>query len=263
MKRLISLILGLIIVVAIVRYQPTDKFVKPIEKVMPAVVEIHVVGSVPHPLAVLLEALTGEKVTDDPESWIKIGVLGSGVYVNSKGYILTCAHLFTKFKEIDSISVTNSVEDTVAGSIIQVSDKADLAIIRTTHYAVTPFVKLADPRNLAVGQDVFAIGAPLGLSFSVTSGIISALSRDFTFAYNMTQSDVSINPGNSGGPLFNIKGELVGINSFMVPPVNAAIFTGLGFSVQAGQCLEFLVHTSKKEKELRNKKWIHLLYRWL
>jgi serine protease Do len=263
MKKLISLLVGLILATLIVRYQPEDKFVNPIKKVMPAVVEIHVTGYIPHPIAVLIEAITGDPITNDPESWIKVRILGSGVYVNAKGYILTCAHLFNGFKKIDSISVINIKDDTVSGQIVSIGDKVDLAVIKTTYYTETPFVKLADPRKLKVGQDVFAIGSPLGLSFSVTSGIISALYRDFDHAYNVTQSDVSINPGNSGGPLFNIKGELVGINSFMIPPVNAAIFTGLGFSVQVGQCLEFLVQTGRKDKELRNKKWINLLYRWL
>lgn len=263
MKKLTSIIFCALVVLQGCTLDTQDKFVKPIKKVMPAVVEIQVIGMVPHPLIVLLDSLTGEDNSDNPDSWVRAGVLGSGVYVSPKGYILTCAHLFEPFKKVLSINVTNYKEEAVAGTIVSVGEKVDLAVIKTTYFKDTPYVKLADPRKLKVGQDVFTIGSPLGLSFSVTSGIISALYRDFEFAYNMTQSDVSLNPGNSGGPLFNLKGELVGINSFMVPPVNAAIFTGLGFFVQAGQCLEFLVKTSQKEKELRNKKWVYLLYRWL
>lgn len=262
-KQLTNVIFCALFVLSGCTFDTQDKFVKPIEKVMPSVVEIQVVGMVPHPLLALLDSITGEDNSDNPDYWVRAGVFGSGVYVSPKGYILTCAHLFEPFKKILAVNVTNYNEETVAGVIISVGEKVDLAVIKTPYFKDTPYVKLADPRKLKVGQDVFAIGSPLGLSFSVTSGIISALYRDFEFAYNMTQSDVSLNPGNSGGPLFNLKGELVGINSFMVPPVNAAIFTGLGFSVQAGQCLEFLVKTSQKEKDLKNKKWIDILYRWL
>lgn len=244
MKRLISLLLGLVIVTVVVRYQPEDRFVNPAEKVMPAVVEIRVLGTVEISLTL------GDSDLDQSIE-IPVGVLGSGVYVSPKGYILTCAHLFNGIKTIKSISIINTKGDTVSGSVVLIGESVDLAIVRTTYYTSTPFVRLADPRKLKVGQDVFAIGSPLGLSFSVTSGIISALYRDFNSIYNVTQSDVSINPGNSGGPLFNIKGELVGINSFMIPPVRAAIFTGLGFSVQVGQCLEFLVKASQKEPELK------------
>ena len=124
--------------------------------------------------------------------------------------------------------------------------------VKVDFYQTTPYVNIADPRGLKVGQEVIAIGSPAGLSFSVTNGIISALYRDFNHAYNVTQSNTAINPGNSGGPLFNLKGELVGINSFFIMArPEFPVFTGLGFSVQSGQCIEFLTDAAKKFKDMK------------
>lgn len=261
-KILLAIILGLLIAYISLPV-PGDRFVKVVDKVMPAVVEIHVVGYRLHPLVALLDALTGEDNSNNPELWIKVGVLGSGVYVTSNGYILTVAHLFNGFKKIESVSVIRPNGDTVAAEVKQVGKGVDLAIIRTTYYKEVPYVKLADPRELRVGQEVIAIGSPAGLSFSVSNGIISALYRDFEFAYNVTQSNTAINPGNSGGPLFNLKGELVGINSFFIlADRNLPLFSGLGFSVQSGQCLEFVTAAKKKFPDLRNRNWRDTLSDW-
>lgn len=206
-----------------------DRLVSTIEYVMPAVVEIQVEGIV---------EIDGELV--------KARVLGSGVFISEKAHVLTCAHLFNKFETITSITVESPNGDVVSGTILKVGTNVDLALLKAGYYHKTPKVKLADPRHLRVGQEVFAIGSPLGLPFTVTTGIISALHRDVANAYNATQSDTSINPGNSGGPLFNRKGELIGINSFMVPPVPLPIFTGLGFSVQCGEVRRFLTDAKKE-----------------
>jgi len=213
-------------------FQPKEeKFVDVVDRVMPACVTIYVadtIGGVP------------------VAQW-----LGSGVYVSKNGYILTCAHLFND--HLGKLSVTVELEngDLVAADIINVSDRFDLALIRTTYFEEAPYCKVADPRKLRVGQEVFAVGAPHGLAFTVTTGIISALYRDFTEHYNVTQSDTAINPGNSGGPLFNLKGEIVGINSFMILGVkDVPLFTGLGFSVQSGECIVFLTQCKRLVKDL-------------
>jgi S1-C subfamily serine protease len=125
------------------------------------------------------------------------------------------------------------------GKLLYIQKDKDLALLKTFREG-SPYVRLADTRDLRAGQEVFAIGAPLGNAFSVSNGIISALNRD-EIRYNSLQTNAAINPGNSGGPLFNLKGELVGINSFIESPLaNAPVFTGLGFSVESGQILEFL-----------------------
>jgi S1-C subfamily serine protease len=221
-----------------------DRFVQVVNKVMPSVVDIVVIGSFE---ALIIDVDAG---TITPKT-INAKIEGSGVFIADKGYIVTVAHLFNEFDQITGIFVTSPNGDVVKADIVKVSETRDLAIIQASYYDKNPHVKLANPAKLAVGQEVLAIGSPLGLLFSVSHGIISALYRDMgDVNYNVTQSDTFINPGNSGGPLFNLKGELIGVNSFMMPPVRAAVFTGLGFSVQCGEILRFLTDVKKTEKGL-------------
>lgn len=194
-------------------------------------------------------------------------VSGSGVFITEDGHILTCRHLFTVGDNIEGLklikiaSIEMSDGRVVPAELICISEKSDLALMKADVKGVK-YATLADPRKLKVGQEVIAIGNPLRLPFTVTSGIISALYRDLDIHYNVTQSDTSLNPGNSGGPLFNLKGELVGINSFMICPVPFfPTFTGLGFSVQSGQCLEFLVKSKNKISPHRKYKWLKILNR--
>lgn len=182
---------------------------------------------------------------DAEKNGMKGTVVGSGVFIDSKGLVLTCAHLFNDFN-VKGISVINYGDEVVAGKVVFISTRKDLALVKTWALSPTSYAKVADPRNLKVGQEVFAIGNPKDVGISVTSGIISRLNCDFEWAYNVTQSDTAINPGNSGGPLFNLKGELVGINSFLVSGTNVLpVFTGLGFSVSSGQIIEFLAQYRK------------------
>lgn len=242
---LIAGLLGVTIIVGSLLYNqpPQEKYVKVVDKVMASVVEIRVIG----------DMNIGVVSTMKRTSTIRqVGVLGSGVFVSTNGYILTVAHLFNNFDKIHGISIMTPSGDVVAGKLKDVSKTVDLALIKVDYFKYTPSVVIADPRELKIGQEVIAIGSPAGLSFSVSNGIISALYRDFQFAYNVTQSNTAINPGNSGGPLFNLKGELVGINSFYIF-VNAyfPVFTGLGFSVQSGQCSEYLMRNRTKFKDLK------------
>lgn len=164
---------------------------------------------------------------------------GSGVFISPNGHILTCAHLMSVGVPGD-VTVCQYDGTCQKADVIYKEERLDLMLLKVEVSSPVPYARLADPRKLRVGQEVLAIGNPLRFGFTVTHGIISALNRDELGVYNMTQSDAFINPGNSGGPLFNLKGELIGINSRIVPPVDAPIFTGLGFSVQSGQILEFL-----------------------
>jgi serine protease Do len=189
-------------------------------------------------------------------------VKGAGVIVTPNGYILTVKHLFTfgedddLVKLLDPLTVELYDGTTVSGVLVKLSDKRDSALIRCYQIKDAPFVRLENPRRLRVGQTAIAIGNPLSLPFSVSVGIVSQLFRDIQDHYNVTQSDTALNPGNSGGPLFSSNGKLIGINSFILSPSFIPVFTGLGFSVQSDQCLEFLVSCSKYEKELRGIKWI-------
>lgn len=162
---------------------------------------------------------------------------GAGVFVSENGHILTCAHLFHADR-ITGISILRSDGTSQGAELLHKDDRRDLALLKIE--GPTPFARLADPRKIRVGQQVVAIGNPAGLDFTVTAGIISAVNRDFSFQYDATQSDAAINPGNSGGPLFNLDGELVGINSFFVPASPLPVFSGLGFSVSTNQIVMFL-----------------------
>jgi S1-C subfamily serine protease len=167
-------------------------------------------------------------------SAVPVQYRGAGVFITPTGHVLTCAHLFWSDKVIYT-EVTDYYGNVYVAELLSRDDKKDLALLKVTPKKAVEFARLGDPRKLRVGQEVIAIGNPHGLAFTVTSGIISALNRDLREAYNMTQSDAAINPGNSGGPLFNLKGEIIGINVLGI--VNSV---GLGFSVQSGQIVEFL-----------------------
>lgn len=196
---------------------------------------------------------------DDKGKWQKLPIRGAGVFITENGYILTVKHLFEydNLKFDPAITLELSDGGLITAEFIAKSKKSDLALLKQSFFKKVEYAKLADPRTLRVGQEVIAVGNPLGFDFSVTNGIISALNRDLPKAYNVTQSNCTINPGNSGGPLFNLKGELIGINSFVLSPIPIfPIFTGLGFSVQPGQILEFLVFS-------RNKISPHIKYKWL
>lgn len=162
----------------------------------------------------------------------------SGAFVSPNNHVLSCDHCFDLLS-ISGITVCNNNGDCTAGELLNKDGSIDLALIKSNFTEPTPYFRIADPRNVRVGQEVIAIGTPLGFPFSVSHGIVSALNRDLG-VYNMIQSDAFLNPGNSGGPLVNLNGELVGINSRIVPPVPANIFTGLGFSVSSGSIIEFI-----------------------
>lgn len=184
------------------------------------------------------------------KSTAMVTVMGAGVIISPNGHILTCAHLFTAGNKVGIPTAVLYNDDTYGIKVLSVDERRDLALLKV--YATDlPYTKLADPFKLKVGEELIAIGNPLGLPFSVTHGIVSALNRDFSFRYNATQSDTFINPGNSGGPLFNLNGDLVGINSFVIPPVPANIFTGCGFSVSIPQIIEFLTDYKGLDKVWR------------
>lgn len=166
------------------------------------------------------------------KSTVTVVVQGAGVFMSSKGHILTCAHLFNV-----GISTSISVEmsnNTHIPAIVVYQDKdKDLALIKV-EATNTNYAKIAYG-SLEVGQEVMAIGNPLGLGFTVTHGIISYINRDLSEPYAFTQTDSPINPGNSGGPLFNSEGYLIGINARKIPKMD-----GLGFAITPNTIYQFL-----------------------
>lgn len=212
---------------------PKDRFVTVAEKTLPKTVTIEVESIV-----------TALKLTPTKDGFridkatMTVVYTGSGVIISPGGHILTCQHLFDE--KVVSIKVRLYNKSIYSGELLYTSAHQDLGLIKIKPLFPLTYAEIADPASLAVGQEVISIGSPLGLDFTVTAGIISALDRREEAGRNSMQSDAAINPGNSGGPVFNLQGELVGINSFLIPPVNAPIFTGLGFSVQADEIISFL-----------------------
>lgn len=137
--------------------------------------------------------------------------LGSGFIISGDGYILTNAHVVDGADEV-TVRLTDKRE--FKAKIVGADKRTDVALIKI-EAAGLPVAKLADPAQLRVGEWVVAIGSPFGFDNSVTAGIVSAKGRSLPQENYVPfiQTDVAINPGNSGGPLFNMRGEVVGINS--------------------------------------------------
>ena len=157
--------------------------------------------------------------------------VGSGVIVDSRGYILTNSHVVADGKAKELKVLFGDGEKTDA-KVLWNDPILDLAVIKVD-YINLPVADLGDSDNLEIGDIAVAIGNPLGLEFqkTVTSGIISGLHRsvrvdEMTIIDDLIQTDASINPGNSGGPLLNSKGEVIGINTAKIGSAE-----GLGFSI--------------------------------
>lgn len=150
---------------------------------------------------------------------------GSGVIISDDGYILTNNHVVEGAREL---TVTMTDKTDYPAEVVGRDPKTDLAVVKIAAGKSLPAAKLGDSDHLQVGDWVIAIGNPFGLSHTVTSGIVSAKGRVIGAGPydNFIQTDASINPGNSGGPLFNMNGEVVGINTAIIPNGQ-----GIGFAI--------------------------------
>lgn len=153
--------------------------------------------------------------------------LGSGFIISHDGYILTNAHVIDDSDEV-TVKLTDKRE--FRAKVIGSDKRADIALIKIRAKNL-PIVPIGDPSTLKVGEWVLAIGSPFGFDNSVTSGIVSAKGRSLPDENYVPfiQTDVPINPGNSGGPLFNMKGEVVGINSQIYSRTGG--YMGLSFAI--------------------------------
>ncbi len=158
---------------------------------------------------------------------------GSGVLISDNGHILTCAHVVDGATMLIARLHTSSA--TARRLIVLRRDYArDLALVKLVNFSTpTPHVMLAT-EHPQVGDEVVAIGHPYGLDWSVTAGIVSGLHRE-GLAINLLQTDAAINPGNSGGPLFNMLGEVIGLNQSGIVGGNTT-----GFSVPLEEIRNFL-----------------------
>jgi serine protease Do len=156
--------------------------------------------------------------------------MGSGFIFSSDGFVITNHHVVDGAKHV-VVRLPNRQE--FDAEIIGTDPRSDLAVLKIDGDSL-PVLRLADERALKVGQWVLAIGSPFGLDFSVTAGIVSAVGRSLPTAAGdnyvpFIQTDVAINPGNSGGPLFNLEGEVIGVNSQIFTRSGGSI--GLSFAI--------------------------------
>jgi len=183
-----------------------------------------------------------------PEQEMKQRSLGSGVVVSGDGYILTNNHVVA---DADEIQVTLSDKKKYEAQIIGRDPKTDLALIKIKTENTIPAARLGDSDKLMVGDWVVAIGNPFGLGSTVTAGIVSAKGRVIGAGPydNFIQTDASINPGNSGGPLFNLNGEVIGVNTAIVSQSGGNV--GIGFAIPINMAKSVMPQLKERGKVIR------------
>jgi serine protease Do len=179
--------------------------------------------------------------------------LGSGFIVSEDGYVITNNHVVKDAEEI--IVRLNDRREFIA-ELIGTDKRSDIAVLKIEATKL-PTLKLGDSENLNVGEWVLAIGSPFGFDHSVTAGIISAIGRSLPNENYVPfiQTDVAINPGNSGGPLFNLDGEVIGVNSQIYSRTGG--FMGLSFAVPANVVKN--VYTQLRENGRVARGWLGVL----
>lgn len=236
---LVSLFLALVLTVGAVEARPApDGFADLAERLMPAVVNISTSQTVQQrrsrgpgapPFNDFFEEFFNQRRggPGQPESR-KVSSLGSGFVVDPKGIIITNNHVI---EEADEITINFSDGTKLPAELIGRDPKTDLAVLQVETKKRLPFVPLGDSDAARVGDWVIAIGNPFGLGGSLSAGIISAINRDINAGPydSFIQTDAAINRGNSGGPLFNMKGEVIGVNSAIISPSGGSV--GIGFSI--------------------------------
>jgi serine protease Do len=164
--------------------------------------------------------------------------LGSGVIVDPKGYLISNHHVVAPVsgrsgrRIADKIEVQMQNGETYRAEVIGIDPETDLAVLKISGSKPFPAAKIGDSTHLRVGDWVMAVGSPFGFAQTVTAGIVSATKRVVPSTLSFSdyiQTDAAINPGNSGGPLVNLRGEVVGINTFIT--TNTGQFAGIGFAI--------------------------------
>jgi serine protease Do len=158
----------------------------------------------------------------------KTNSLGSGFIVDTSGIVVTNNHVIA---DADEISIIMNDGSKFKAELVGVDKKTDLAVLKFTPTKPLIAVKFGDSDKLRLGEWVIAIGNPFSLGGTVTAGIVSARNRDISSGPydNYIQTDAAINRGNSGGPLFNLDGEVIGVNTLIISPSGGSI--GIGFAV--------------------------------
>ncbi|GAA0867022.1 Do family serine endopeptidase [Sphingopyxis soli] len=230
---------------AVPRAGAPESFADLVEQLQPAVVNISTKQEVT--LGVRLDPFAGtrEPVTQEQQGG------GSGFLISDDGYIVTNNHVVTggpRGEAVNQVTVTLTNGKEYKATIVGRDAASDLALLRINATGL-PFVKFADSSRARVGDWVVAIGNPLGLGSTVTAGIISAVQRNLgtgTAYDRFIQTDTAINRGNSGGPLFDLHGNVVGINNMLISPVGANI--GVNFAIPAEAAIPVINALKSGEK---------------
>ena len=233
------------------------------EKLLPAVVEISVVSKVTSPGGNLIPQIPDDSPFKDffdeflkkkqqqtpsnpgdtpvPEDR-SVNSMGSGFIVDATGLIVTNNHVV---EGADSIQVHLQDGTILKAELVGRDPKTDLAVIRVKPEKPLPTVAFGDSDKLRIGEWVTAIGNPFGLGGSVSLGIVSARNRDINAGPydDYIQTDAAINKGNSGGPLFNMNGEVIGINTAIFSPTGGSV--GIGFSVPSNTAKSVIAQLQK------------------
>ena len=203
------------------------------KRLMPAVVNISTSKTVaPSGMPTFPEGSPMERFNDffgrDEDGFRREGSLGSGFVISADGYVVTNNHVI---EGADEIEVNFANGRVLEAELIGRDQDTDLAVLKVKSSTPLPFVSFADSDSAEVGDWVIAIGNPFGFGGSVSAGIISARNRDLNAGRSddFIQTDAAINRGNSGGPLFNLGGEVVGVNTAIISPTGGSV--GIGFSV--------------------------------
>jgi serine protease Do len=177
----------------------------------------------------------------------RVNSLGSGFIIDASGLVVTNNHVIS---DADEISVILNDGSILKAEIVGRDTKTDLALLRVKPVKPLKAVKFGDSDKLRLGEWVIAIGNPFSLGGTVTAGIVSARNRDIQSGPydNYIQTDAAINRGNSGGPLFNLNGEVIGVNTAIISPSGGSI--GIGFAVPSKSALA-VIDQLRQFKEVR------------
>ena len=232
------------------------------EKVMPSVVNVSVTKVIKSPTrGEMRRGPFNDPFFDEffgspynpPNRERKVATGGSGFIISEDGYILTNHHVVE-----DAAEVIVSLQDRreFSAEIIGSDKKSDVALLKVETDENLPFLNLGDSEKVRVGDWVMAIGSPYRLNATVTAGIVSAKARSVpgqsTSYIPFIQSDVAINPGNSGGPLFNLNGEVIGINAMIYS--NRGGYMGISFTIPINYAEEIV--SQLKEFGLVSRGWL-------
>jgi serine protease Do len=166
------------------------------------------------------------------------GSLGSGFIISPDGYVVTNNHVVAPARPdavVEQITVTLADRTEYEATVVGRDQASDIAVLKVNPRGPLPFVRFGDSTRARVGDWVVAIGNPFGLGGTVTAGIISAVHRNINSGLydRYIQTDASINSGNSGGPMFDIQGNVIGINTALISPTGGNV--GIGFAIPAEQ----------------------------